>query len=69
MIIPWRNYTILGNASLWDVAAWCHGLLTEAGIAYSFCGGVAVCLHGYQRNTTDLDVVIHSDDSDAVRRV
>ncbi|MEZ6090304.1 MAG: hypothetical protein R3C05_20205 [Pirellulaceae bacterium] len=62
-------YTMLGNESLWDVAARCHKLLTDAGIAYSVCGGVAVCLHGYQRNTTDLDLVIRSDDSAAVRAV
>lgn len=64
-----KVYTMLGNESLWDVAARCHRLLTDAGIAYSVCGGVAVCLHGYQRNTTDLDLVIRSDDSEAVRRV
>lgn len=64
-----KVYTMLGNETLWDVAARCHELLTEAGIAYSVCGGVAVCLHGYQRNTTDLDLVIRSGDSDAVRRV
>lgn len=64
-----RVYTMLGNESLWDVAARCHELLSEAGIAYSVCGGVAVCLHGYQRNTTDLDLVIRSDDSEAVRRI
>lgn len=63
-----KVYTMLGNESLWDVAARCHDLLTEAGIAYSVCGGVAVCLHGYQRNTTDLDLVIRSNDSDAVRQ-
>jgi hypothetical protein len=62
-------YKMLGNESLWAVAARCHDLLTEAGIAYSVCGGVAVCLHGYQRNTTDLDLIIRSDDRDAVRRV
>jgi hypothetical protein len=64
-----RIYTMLGNQSLWDVAARCHDLLTEAGIAYSVCGGVAVCLHGYQRNTTDIDLIIRSDDNDDVRRV
>ena len=64
-----KIYTMLGNESLWDVAARCHRLLTDAGIAYSVCGGVAVCLHGYQRNTTDLDLVIRSDDSAAVRAV
>jgi hypothetical protein len=64
-----KIYTMLGNQSLWDVAARCHDLLTEAEIAYSVCGGVAVCLHGYQRNTTDIDLIIRSDDSDDVRRV
>lgn len=32
-------------------------------------GGVAVCLHGYQRNTTDLDVLIRGTDSASVRSV
>jgi hypothetical protein len=62
-------YTMLGNETLWDVAACCHELLREAGIAYSVCGGVAVCLLGYQPNTTDLDLVTRSGDSDAVRRI
>lgn len=60
---------MLGNESLWDVATRCHQLLSEAGIAYSVCGGVAVCLHGYQRNTTDLDLIIRGDDSEVVREV
>lgn len=64
-----KVYTMLGNESLWDVAARCHELLTDAGIAYSVCGGVAVCLHGYQRNTTDLDLVIRSNDSETVREL
>jgi hypothetical protein len=64
-----KVYTMLGNESLWDVAARCHELLNGEGIAYCVCGGVAVCLHGYQRNTTDLDLIIRSDDSDSVRRV
>ena len=64
-----KAYAMLGNESLWDVARRCHELLTDAGIAYCVCGGVAVCLHGYQRNTTDLDLVIRSEDSDSVRHV
>ncbi|KAA1258025.1 hypothetical protein LF1_05160 [Rubripirellula obstinata] len=64
-----KVYTMLGNESLWDVAARCHELLSDAGIAYYVCVGVAVCLHRYQRNTTGLDLVIRSEDSDAVRRV
>ncbi len=64
-----KVYTMLGNESLWDVAARCHGLLTAAEIPYSICGGVAVCLHGYQRNTTVLDLIIRSEDSESIRRV
>lgn len=67
MITAQRVYQMLGNESLWDVALTCHSVLSAAGISYSICGGVAVCLHGYQRNTVDLDVVIRSDDTEAVR--
>jgi hypothetical protein len=64
-----KVYAMLGNESLWEVAARCNELLRRAGIAYSVCGGVAVCLHGYQRNTTDLDLVIRAQDSAAVRHL
>ncbi len=67
MITAQKVYAMLDNESLWDTAAQCHRLLTEAKIAYSVCGGVAVCLHGYQRNTVDLDLVVRSEDSDRVR--
>ncbi len=69
MITARKVYAMLGNESLWDVATRCHQLLSEAGIAYSVCGGVAVCLHGYQRNTTDLDLIIRAEDSEVVREV
>jgi len=69
MITARKVYAMLGNESLWDVATRCHQLLSEAGIAYSVCGGVAVCLHGYQRNTTDLDLIIRGEDSEVVREV
>jgi hypothetical protein len=69
MLTAKKVYEMLGNESLWEVAARCNELLTAAEIPYSICGGVAVCLHGYQRNTVDLDLVIRPDDSDAVRRV
>src|SRR5262249_32183416 len=38
-----------------------------AKIPHAVVGGVAVCLHGYQRNTVDVDVLIRKDDSNAVR--
>jgi hypothetical protein len=59
---------MLGNQSLWDVAQTCHAALSRAGVPYSVVGGVAVCLHGYQRNTVDLDLLIRREDQDAVRK-
>jgi hypothetical protein len=69
MIAAQKVYQMLGNKSLWSVAERCDSVLTAAEIPYSICGGVAVCLHGYQRNTVDLDLVIRQKDSDSVRHV
>ncbi|MCC6508617.1 MAG: hypothetical protein IT423_05895 [Pirellulaceae bacterium] len=60
---------MLGNESLWEVAMRCHQIFQQSGIAHSLCGGVAVCLHGYQRNTTDVDVIINPKDSSAVKEL
>ena len=35
--------------------------LNEAGVRYLVAGGVAVNIHGYQRVTVDLDLVIQLD--------
>ena len=59
---------MLGNESLWQIAAQCHQLLANAEIPHAIMGEVAVCLHGYQRNTVHLDVLIRNDDSAAVRK-
>jgi hypothetical protein len=67
MVTAQKVYRMLGNESLWDVAMTCHSLFSAADISYSICGGVAVCLHGYQRNTVDLDLVIRPEDTEAVR--
>lgn len=56
-----ETYTMLGNENLWKVAAQCHQVLAAAKIPHSVCGGVAVCLHGYQRNTIDLDLIIEPE--------
>lgn len=69
MITAQKVYRMLGNESLWHVAEQCHALLLGASIPYSICGGVAVCLHGYQRNTVDLDLVIRKDDTQIVRTI
>lgn len=64
-----RVYAMLGNESLWEVASRCHDLFHRSNIAYSICGGVAVCLHGYQRNTTDIDLIICQADSFNVKEL
>ncbi|WP_459557738.1 DUF4211 domain-containing protein [Lacunimicrobium album] len=58
MISAQKVYAMLGNETLWGAAQRVHQILTEAGIPYAICGGVATCLHGYQRNTTDVDIVV-----------
>ena len=55
------------NESLWQAAARCHEVLAAAEIPHAVLGGVAVCLHGYQRNTVDVDVLVRRVDADAVR--
>ena len=62
-----KVYSMLGNESLWEVANQCNEILSNASISYSICGGVAVCLHGYQRNTTDLDLIVRREDSSRIR--
>jgi hypothetical protein len=62
-----RTFQMLENESLWQLTTRIDGLLTDAGIAYAIAGGVAVSLHGYRRNTVDLDLLLRSEDSDAFR--
>lgn len=61
--------TMLGNENLWQAAIYCHQVLTDAEISHSVCGGVAVCLHGYQRNTTGLDLIIERERANDVRQI
>lgn len=58
---------MLGNEVLWNVALECHGLLRAASIPHAVIGGVAVCLHGYQRNTVDLDLLVRREELSAIR--
>lgn len=60
---------MLDNDNLWQTATECHRLLTESGVAHALCGGVAVCLHGYQRNTVDIDLIVRKTDAGEVRTV
>ena len=58
---------MLGNETLWDAARRVHELLVEAGLPHAMVGGVAVCLHGYQRNTVDVDLLVRRDEAPQVR--
>jgi hypothetical protein len=58
---------MLENESLWQTAEQCHAILAEAQIPHAVLGGIAVCLHGYQRNTVDVDLLVRRQDSFAVR--
>lgn len=60
---------MLGNETLWEVAQHCHEFLDRAAIPHAVIGGVAVCLHGYQRNTVDLDLLVRQDDAAAIRQL
>jgi len=67
VITAQRAYGMLGNETLWNVALDCHRALEQANIPHSICGGIAVCLHGYQRNTTDIDIIILDQDVPKVK--
>lgn len=58
---------MLANESLWDTAQRCHTLLAGAQIPHAVLGGVAVCLHGYQRNTVDLDLLVRKEDAPRIQ--
>lgn len=60
---------MLGNETLWEIARHCNDLLNRSNIAHSICGGVAVCLHGYQRNTTDVDLIVDRADTDKIKHI
>lgn len=67
MVTAAQTYAMLGNETLWDAARQCHRTLRDGGIPHAVVGGVAVCLHGYQRNTVDVDVLVRRTDADSVR--
>lgn len=60
-------YKMLGNQTLWEIAIRCNQALVDAKVPYSVAGGVAVCLHGYQRNTVDLDLLVDGNDAQTIR--
>ncbi len=60
---------MLENESLWELAVRCHQVFRQHQIPHSICGGVAVCLHGYQRNTTDIDLIVNASDSNTIKEL
>jgi hypothetical protein len=61
------TYEMLDNQTLWTTALESHAALSAADIPHAIVGGVAVCLHGYRRNTVDLDLLIRQADQSKVR--
>jgi predicted nucleotidyltransferase len=43
--------------------------LNERGIEYAVCGGWAMAIHGFLRATTDIDLLILTEDLEKVRKV
>jgi len=62
-----ETYAMLGEEPLWRAAAACHEALDAAGAPHAVIGGVAVCLHGYRRNTVDVDLLVRPDDMPRIR--
>ena len=58
---------MLENETLWELTERIHALLERKGIDHAIVGGLAVCLHGYRRNTVDLDLLIRPEDTAEVR--
>jgi hypothetical protein len=62
-------FHLLENETLWELVERVHRRLASEAIEHAIVGGVAVCLHGYQRNTVDLDLLVEPEDATALRSV
>lgn len=58
---------MLENRTLWETAVDCHTILRKSNVPHAILHGVVVCLHGYQRNTVDLDLIVRRADQSRVR--
>lgn len=58
---------MLENESLWRVVEHVHEKLERRNIHHAAAGGVAVSLHGYRRNTVDLNLLIRREDAASLR--
>lgn len=52
----------MGKGSIHDAAAAIARLLTDMGIDYAIAGAIALGEHGFERLTTDVDVLIRRED-------
>lgn len=57
------------EGSLWRIVEQVHEILTDNSLCHVFAGDFAVCLHGYQRNTIDVDLLVRSNEAQTVREV
>ena len=62
-----ETFVMVGKEPLWAAAQRCHEALSAAGISHAIVGGVAVCLHGYQRTTVDVDLLVTPGASERIR--
>jgi hypothetical protein len=59
---------MLGSLEVWETARRCHKVLQAARLPHALVGGLAVFLHGYQRNTVDVDILIRPEDQAEVKK-
>jgi hypothetical protein len=62
-----RAFQMLENETLWQLTERAHGSLEKKTVPHAIVGGVAVCLHGYRRNTVDLVLLIRPEDTASLR--
>jgi hypothetical protein len=63
-----KVYSMLGSLEVWQTARRCHEALQASQIPHALVGGLAVLLHGYQRNTVDVDILIRAQDQAQVKQ-
>lgn len=67
MLTACKTFQMLDNETLWQTARRVHQLLDAHNVPHAIAGGVAVALHGYRRNTVDIDLIIRRADAEAVK--
>ncbi len=53
------NGLLTPDAPLFEIVRRIHALCSSAGLAYCVIGGVAVIRNGYERTTTDVDILVN----------